>query len=55
MVHVVEDGVGAFEQFEVQAGELAVEAAVLLEGELGSEIVFGGGPFGQGFGGDFEA
>ena len=54
VVQVVEDGECAFEQFEVEAGEESVEAAVLLFGELEPELVFGGGPFLQGFGGDFE-
>lgn len=53
--HVVEDGVGAFEQFDVEVGEEAVEAAVLPLEVLGSELVFGGGPFLQGFDGDVEA
>ena len=52
--HVIEDGVGAFEQFDVEAGEETVEAAVLLIEVLGSELFFGGGPFLQGFDGDVE-
>ena len=34
---------------------ISIEAAVLLIEEFGSEFVFGGGPFLQGFGGDVEA
>ena len=52
--HVVEDGVGAFEQFDVEGGEEPVEALVLLVQELVAELVFGGGPFLQGFGGYVE-
>ena len=53
--HVIEDGVAAFEQFDVQAGEESVEAAVLLAEMLCSELVFTGGPFLQGFDGDVES
>ena len=52
--HVIEDGVGAFEQFDMEAGEETVEALVLLVEELGSELVFGGRPFLEGFDGDVE-
>jgi hypothetical protein len=54
VVQVIEDGECAFEQFEVEAGEEAIEAAVLVFGELEPELIFGGGPFLQGFGGDVE-
>ena len=52
--HVVEDGDAAFDQFEVEFGEEAVEAAVLFFEELVAELVFVGGPFLQGFAGDVE-
>ena len=51
----VENGDAAFDQFEVQGGEEAIEAAVLVFEESVSELDFGGGPFLQGFDGDFEA
>lgn len=51
---LVQDGDAAFDQFQVEVGEKSVEAAVLLAEESGSELVFGGGPFLQGFDGDVE-
>ena len=54
VVEVVEDGVSAFEQFEVELGEESVEALVLLDGVIGTDLVFGGGPIAQGFDGDIE-
>lgn len=54
VVEIIEDGAGAFDQFEVEVGEQAIEAAVLLIEEAGSELVFGGGPFLQGLNRDFE-
>ena len=54
LVHLGEDGVAAFDHFDLQVELQAFEMARLAFAVVGAEGFFGGAPIFQGFDGDFE-